>query len=474
MRPLRTLGLLAFAISFVVTTTTAGGAAAFPSNTSKSLPFRTHSDMPVHEGITADALVRSDADVGPNFLVNLQSGVANLDSVHGFDAPAHFHNASANLDVGLAAPLKYIADRVAAAKRQLENPEFIDPSFTSFRGIFDAAVAAGDEVSRSACNGEVQQLCAPGLSRVTILRVDGVYLEVNPNPDPHMGSPPRSPFGRQPRCVDELRDLCALSSQLQARMSASVASVDNFAAEMLDLIERAGYESSRRLPQGVRDQVPRLETIQDQVAAYRAFQELGHGLHTAQDFFAHSNYVELMTGVTEGDAIWTVDRGHGLGPWRPRDVPVPSWSDFTPLGLENLMLGEYRRLESGSLTMRWLGEADACRSPDSIFNPSFNWTFDKADLGPYTIPAYTIPAGAEASPADGFTFCHFETITSPVGLNKDSPCKGNATNVTDPTKCDEPSHVNFPFARKAAVKMTEQILTDLLIRPGGVPHHPPW
>ena len=46
-----------------------------------------------------------------------------------------------------------------------------------------------------------------------------------------------------------------------------------------------------------------LKRERNDIDAYLAYQDLGHAFHSTEDFFAHSNYVELMGGVNVGDSI---------------------------------------------------------------------------------------------------------------------------------------------------------------------------
>src|SRR3990170_1521835 len=80
----------------------------------------------------------------------------------------------------------------------------------------------------------------------------------------------------------------------------------------------------------------RIQGIYQALRAYRAFQALGHAFHATQDFFAHSNYVELMAGVAVESPIPAGTQ-----------VPVPqSRTGFSLKGLKTLMGAEqFKKLE---------------------------------------------------------------------------------------------------------------------------------
>jgi hypothetical protein len=211
------------------------------------------------------------------------------------------------------------------------------------------------------------------------------------------------------------------------------------------------------LPFGAAEDLAAANAVVAQIDAYRAFQGLGHALHAVQDFFAHSNYVELFTGVTPGYAIASVKRPGSSAFWRPRDIQLPSPPQFTLAGLHEFLVQEYEHLQTGNLSTRWLGEDDACASSRSSSNPVTTLSFSKETYEGSVVEAFSIAPGVNPDPQSGFDYCHYKTSTN-GGLNKDVPCQGDPRNVTSPARCDEPSHVNFYFARKAAMKMSGSIL----------------
>ena len=71
-----------------------------------------------------------------------------------------------------------------------------------------------------------------------------------------------------------------------------------------------------------------LSAERDFYRVYPSFMALGHAFHALQDFFAHSNYVELMAGpltkgrhpdgVPVGDSIASTESPRRSFPSRPR------------------------------------------------------------------------------------------------------------------------------------------------------------
>jgi hypothetical protein len=181
----------------------------------------------------------------------------------------------------------------------------------------------------------------------------------------------------------------------------------------------------------------KLVKLRNAVRAYLAYQDLGHAFHATQDFFAHTNYVELQAGVPVGTPIpaGTV-------------VPVPAtFDEFSLDGFRRLLPQErpqiggttFDELESGAVLTRWLGEGDFCAG--NFFNPAGGSIKVKLPI------AVSLPGGGRnPDPPSGFRYCHY-TTKSTVGLNKDEPT------AKDPAK-NELSYANHEVAVKAALQMS--------------------
>ena len=412
------------------------------------VPFENipHIGQPIHEGITRDAITNVTPAASPALIANLQRGVENPDIIHQFDSEFHFDNSSIFLNVGFSNGFETMNQMFAAARpNAVGNPEFLSPHYTNFLEISSDVVAALTSLSTDP-ECLLQPACPTAQSAADAIVISALIpaLEVNPNPDPHRATNPRSLFYYPPgtallngylgpvqegylEAVGTVED--AVNSALGNHFDPSCLCNRNLAAVL-------GSSNSHVL---------QLQRLQNALRAYHAFQDLGHAMHAAQDFFAHSDYVELMAGVAVGQPIppGTV-------------IPVPTdFSQFNLAGLQTLMgSARFNQLESGDVLTIWLGDGDYSLGDAGIlnlFNPDTAIEIGAIDLLGLHIPAVTIPAaGSNPNPFSGFNHGHYLSSTA-VGLNKDCPF--------DPTlvPADEPSHRNHLPARQAAVQVSALI-----------------
>lgn len=401
----------------------------------------------IHEDITARAIRRGLPGAPRNLVGLIQAGAENVDVTHHFDAEYHFDSASIatfprNFERGFAAVHAHLQ---GAAKLADRNPEFFGPSYTSFRHIAqDLALAMVRLAGHDRCRG-----CSKTALRLRAAQVSTTLpaLLVNDNPDPHFPTNAGSAFAGE----SFLRTDCGLCGKLWPVNKAYrtiISTVES--ASKLALVQSTALEAKDPLR-------ARLRGISDALRAYRAFQALGHAFHATQDFFAHSNYVELLAGVAVAQPI---PKG--------TKIPVPQQrTDFslhgkvmgkgTGTGLAGILGDKFRRLESGASNAIWLGEDDYCLG--SLYNPRTSFT---VSITPEVTRAlglprirFTTPGGKNPRPPKGLNYCHYPTSANP-GLNKDEP--------VDPRqpKASEPSHVNHPFARQAAEDMTAVLWKSFL------------
>lgn len=423
----------------------AGSAAGFEIDKQRTFlgGLWTHGDgtRGVHEQITAAAIRRGMAAAPANLIAQIQAGAENVDVTHHFDAEYHFDSASvrsyaSRFALGFQRLNSHLSGATPLADR---NPEFFQPTFGSYRAIVSALPGA----LRQLADHPECRSCDRARLRRLALAIDpaedaslSAALTANPNPDPHPPTNPESAFGSV--------------SKLSCGLCGKLAGVRTEYLTMIMRVNRAvafALGQSRLLDEGkqVRE---RIETLSDALRAYRAFQALGHAFHAAQDFFAHSNYVELMAGVEVEQPI------------APNTtIPVPQRrADFSLAGLQRIMGADaYRKLESGAAPAIWLGEGDYCLG--SLYNPDTRIEFRipakiATTLG---LPrVLTTPrVGRNHLPPKGLNYCHYASVTAAngertPGLNKDSP--GSA----------EPSHINHSFARKAATDMTAVLWKSFL------------
>jgi hypothetical protein len=442
--------LLAIGLAACVYSAAGSGFAIDKSKTFLGGTF-THGDGTdgVHEAITATA-IRRGLPRAPGELIGLvQAGAENVDVTHHFDSEYHFDSASTaafpkRFDRAFATVHAHLA---GAAKLADRNPEFFDPSYPTFRHIAQSLAAAMRDLAAHPrcddCDGAKLRAGSSFIERWL------PALYVNENPDPHHPTNPESVWASQ----SFLRTDCGLCGKLWP--------VNKAYRSLTTAIEgesRRALTESTALPK--KDPLrARIAGIRAALRAYRAFQALGHAFHATQDFFAHSNYVELMAGVQVAQPVPAGTR-----------IPVPGRrGDWSGAGLKKLMgAGRYRMLESGAANAIWLGEGDYCLG--SAYNPRTKRTVTipasitkRLGLSPIRLE---IPAiGTNPRPPAGLRYCHYPTSANP-GLNKDEP--------VDPgrPRAAEPSFVNHPFARQAAEDMTAVLWKSFLAsvrRPGSGP-----
>ena len=423
------------------------------------VPFENiaHIGQPVHEEITRDALTNVTPGVSLSLIANLQRGVENSDILHQFDSESHFDNSSIFLNVGFSNGFATLTGRFEAARTNaLGNPEFLAPHYTSFLDI-SADVAA--ELAALAADPEclLQPACPTSRSAADAIVVSSLLpaLIINPNPDPHRATNPRSLFHYppDPDCQGTGFGLCGYLGPVQEGYLEIIDLVDGAVSSALgnhfdpfclcdrSLSEVMGSSNSHVL---------RLQQLRNAIRAFRAYQDLGHALHATQDFFAHSDYVELMAGVGVGQEI-----APGTVVLLPAD-----FSQFNLPGLQNVMGdARFNLLESGEVRTIWLGDGDFSLGDAGVqnfFNPDSGIEIGGSDLFGVSIPAVAISSvGQNPNPFTGFNHGHYLSSTA-LGLNKD--CAFNPT-ASPP---DEPSHRNFLPARQAAVQMSALVWTAFL------------
>ena len=388
-----------------------------------------------HELVTADAIRAAMRNPSPNMILNVNRGVENTDIVHQWDEESHFDNFNQRtvegrraMDRGLGTVRSRLLQAQSLAK---DNPQFLSPSFTTFRAI---AADVRNTIAKLAvdrtCVTSVRCPKATFVARAAALTVNNAPLLLVQSPDPHQPTNPDSPFfccgvsgfkrilGQPPRFFRERMNF----------VSAQIA----FAL---------GSHRGRTLAQILGASHPLVRTLQrdrDAIDAYLAAQLMGHAMHATEDFFAHSNYVELTAGVPVGTPIpASIDPRGG--------IPIPpGFPAFTRTGLQTALgPARFAELESGAVKTIWLGEGDFCRGDGpvfSVFNPKAGFSIGPRDFGPVKVPKIDVNVvGSNPGPPPGHRFCHYTTSTT-MGLNKDKP------------GAEEPSFQNFPWAAGTATR----------------------
>ncbi|MDB6066090.1 MAG: hypothetical protein JWR26_2298 [Pedosphaera sp.] len=420
------------------------------------VPFENipHIGLPVHEEITRDAITNVMPSASLELIVNLQHGVQNSDIIHQFDSESHFDNSSVVLNVGFSGGFLTMTQRFEAARlNALGNPEFLAPHYTNFLQISEELAAAlADMATDPACL--LQPACPTTRAAADAIVITAFLptLAINPNPDPHRATNPSSLFHYppDPNCQGNGLGLCGYFGAIQEAYLGLMSTVDDAVTSALGNHFDPTCLCDRSLEDVMgssNSHVVRLKQIKNAINAYHAFQDLGHAMHAAQDFFAHSDYVELMAGVAIGQAIpaGTV-------------IALPTtFAQFNLAGLQTVMgTARYNALESGEVRTIWLGDGDYSLGDAGIanfFNPSTGIEIGGIDLFGLSIPSVAISSvGHNANPFPGFNHGHYLSSTA-LGLNKDTPS-------LSPT--DEPSHRNHLQARQCAVQMSTLLWSAFL------------
>ena len=416
-----------------------------------------HGGTAIHEGITADAVKAGSPTASAALILDLQRGVENADITHQFDSETHFDNSSLGLNRGRAVPgrtpnfggaFDTAHERFAAAvKLARGNPQFLNPDFKSFgelvanvRTTFAKLAVLPSCVATRACP---TAFFATEAARLTVW---GAPLALNPDPDPHQPTGENSVFTQH--CPANPPKMCG-----------KLGGVNAYYTGMMPTLQRdldRGLAALKAVYGASDPDTVAVKRYRQDLAAYLAYQLLGHAFHSTEDFFAHSNYVELMSGVEPSTSIAAAKPA-----LKPADTAVPaSWADFSIAGVSKLLGAKAGRLETGAVGAIWLNDGDFCKSSaDPFFNPVY---FSKLKLPVVTfnpwpkvtwVPFPGLALGANPDPPNPFHYCHYPTATT-VGLNKDD----------DKTEkhASRSSHANHAYARAAATKLAGVLWCDFL------------
>jgi len=454
MRTSKTEKILALTISILFGLAAASPVSAFKIDFTTSfvaVANIAHAGQPVHEEITRDAITNVMPTASLALIVNLQRGVQNADILHQFDSESHFDNSSVFLNVGFSSGFATMRQRIESARvNAVGNPEFLAPHYTSFLDIStDVAAALAELAVDPECL--VQPGCPTSQSAAEAVAVSALLpaFLIYPNPDTHRATNPRSLFHYPP----DGQGLSGYLSPIQEAYLGGISTVEDALANVLGNHFDLSCFCDRNLAEVLgssNSHVVRLQRLQNAIRAYRAHQDLGHALHAAQDFFAHSDYVELMAGVAVGEA---------MSPGTTILLPA-EFSQFNLTGLRTIMGdARFNLLESGVVRTIWLGDGDYSLGDagiQNLFNPSTGIEIGGANVLTVHIPSKSISSvGQNANPFAGFNHGHYLSSTA-LGLNKDCAFDpaSSATN--------EPAHRNFPAARQAAVEMSTLLWASFL------------
>lgn len=255
---------------------------------------------PNHENITASAIRSAMSAPDPLFIRNVQQGVINTDLTHFSENEYHFDNSTA-INVGFANGFDVLSGMALRAHAEamlcdgarpcgILNPLFVHPQHASYRELVEAIIGTYLNISitpgcigEPACWGERLEARAADLQTHLLPSL----LDTDPDPDV----------------------TTVLSNGVTTNSLPNLAPLVTHAKSDLDSV--LGNRICRPWPEqrlcfeGIGVMAPwdnlfhllvgQLEVLQLEYQAYFAWQHLGHALHTTEDFFAHSNYIELAS-----------------------------------------------------------------------------------------------------------------------------------------------------------------------------------
>lgn len=400
---------------------------------------------PIHENITNATITVVMIQANPMFVSNVQSGVYNPDISHHFRSEFHFDDSTAG-DGNGGFTNGFVTTHDMLNRARLEavvwdangvgsvNPLFLNPQHTSFRDLAEDIVGTYSSLSvNGGCLNEPACPTTEFVAGAAYLQAEvlPILLDTDPDPDEVTAFTITEFNINVPNFADDLAEVKSNLDGMLGKHCRPAWSFSNMCFDTLELM--APDDNDFQLLAG------HLRILQYEYQAYYAWQHLGHALHTTQDFFAHSNYVELAGGRTgpqcdpnSAQAATICDAGLDItksGPWTAIPLPsdeagfISSLSDFRNVFSTQSML----------VTLNGLPK---------IFGNDDN--FRHLQTGYY--PCGGDPDGVGTAP-QGFPYCHTSTQSwhpGSAGLNKDKPYENG----------DELNHLNWGWAAKSAERMS--------------------
>lgn len=386
---------------------------------------------PVHESITRDAIKLVTPDASSRLIRHLQSGNVNADSPadHKFDHVYHMNNATVRngrFSQSFALIQEMLDQAVAHARN---NSAALHPAHNTFRGLAADVAATLTSIGLNLqCGGLgiLTESACPKAQLFTAASAIAAFELVNPASPVRFAMP--DPHGLNKSSVDQVRDSMVQLLDPPHKYCAPLDSHHCF--NRLDDMQPNNEDFQR--------DVRHLRKLAKETRAYYAWQFLGHAFHTTQDFFAHSNFVELLNGQPGppcgnvslpicGQPILDQPGSHHATTLRPFVDLVSRGFAFNLQTLQTALGNKFPHLQTGFVNIQ--DTADIALNAGSKYCP-------------------------EALPA-GFDYCHWPKDYVP-GLDKDSD-----------EKLDEyPAHRNHIPARYAATQVSAELWRHFLVRAG--------
>jgi hypothetical protein len=426
----------------------------------------------IHENITANAMLAVMPQADPMFVSNVQSGVYNTDLSHQPTNAFHFDNSTATnggFDNGFAT----LHGMLSTAKSEAMtcdangqcgiNPLFLNPQHSSFRDLAEDIVKTyGDLSLNGGCLAELACPTGDFASGAASVQVDALpfLLDTDPDPDEVTAYTYQVPIASNccnipvPNFAETVAGVKSnLDSLLgpHCRPDWSAWPPGSSPVCFNQLEDMASGDNDFQLLAG------HLRILQYEYQAYYAWQHLGHAFHTTQDFFAHSNYVELTAGRKgpqcdpnsyQAANVCDTPLDTTSGPWTA--IPLPT--DGAGFVMSLATFGNYFNAQPVQTTLNSLS---------SVFGDA-NFNHLQTGFFPCAGDLLGSPgnSGIGTAPSDqGFSYCHTATqainSSGSAGINKDEEyAPGGQLN-----------HKNFDWAAISATRMSVVLfgafMTDL-------------
>jgi len=250
----------------------------------------------VHEGISNWVMVQVvGVQTTAIFRDQVTSGVFNTDFSHQTEPPFHFDSSTMS-NTGFDNGFDNLHSMLAQAKSDAMlcdpqcriNPMFLSPWHSTFRDMAEDVVHTYLQLTTNgACLEELA--CPTADFAADAAKIQGEILpalfDADPDPDPLVAAT----FNNNSAML--VVNLAEVISTVKAELDAALGPHcrnlpwDHTCFNRLEdmLTDHVGFQSSAQ----------HLRQLQRELQAYYAWQHLGHALHSTQDFFAHSDYVEI-------------------------------------------------------------------------------------------------------------------------------------------------------------------------------------
>jgi Heterokaryon incompatibility protein Het-C len=422
----------------------------------------------IHEGITANAMWAVIPSANPMFVGNVQNGVFNTDFSHQLEHEFHFDESTTgtsgscgaqgsgncgfnngfNALHGMLSTARGEATTCNANGQCSFNPLFMNPLHSSFRDLAEDIV--GTYLSLSTNGGCWNEPACPTddfVGGAVYVQTEMLSILVDTDPDPDQVPAPMINFAG---------NVAQVKSNLDGLLGSHCRPWWSFSNECFETLElMAPNDNDFQLL------AAHLRILQYEYQAYYAWQHLGHALHTTQDFFAHSNYVELAAGRKGPQCDATSFQSATLCD-AALDASSGGWS---AIRLPSDGQGFISSLASFHTVFDKTPVQTTLNGLPKIFGDD-NFNHLQTGFFPCAGDALGLPStgGIGVGYSQGFPYCH--TATKPLtsgsagsaGLNKDKPF--------DPTTTSELNHHNFDWAAISAQRMSvvlfESFMADLL------------